>query len=102
MKETLYDKIYRIWEYGGGKETIAYDKDSNPIVVESISGNNIWHYGIKVGNRIYTLETLWMDSYGDDGPKVAPSNYAQLFAGEFDIIEGIADAIKKDLGLKEE
>jgi len=99
--ETIYDKIYRIWEYGGRKETIAYDKDGNPIVAESISGDIIWDYGIRVGNREYTLESLYMDYYGSD-MNVVPSTYAQLFAGEYDIIDAIAEAIKSDLGLKED
>lgn len=94
MEEILYDKIYRIWAYGGGKETIAYDKDNNPIVAESISGDRIWEYGIKVGDREYTLESLAVDGFG-------PQTYASLFSGEYDIIGEITDAIKIDLGLED-
>lgn len=97
----LYEKIYRIWEYGGGQETIGYDKDNNPIVAESVSGRRIWDFGVKVGEREYTLESLYMDYYGS-GMNVVPSNYAQLFAGEFDIIQAICDAIVYDLGLNQE
>ena len=94
--ETLYDKIYRIWQFGGGEEIIGYDMNNNPIVAKSISGSSIWSYGIQVEEREYTLESLFADYYGS-GMSVVPSNYAELFAGEYNIIDSIADAIEKDL-----
>ena len=94
MKETLYDKIYRIWAYGGGEEIIAYDKDNNPIIAKSISGDMIWEYGIKVGDREYTLDSMAADGFG-------PDNYADLFTGRYNLIKEFADAIKIDLGLED-
>lgn len=91
----LYDKIYRIWMYGGGKETIGYDEDNNPIVAESVSGDRIWDFGVKVGEREYTLSSIYEDNYGS-GISVVPSNYAELFAGKYDVIQAICDAIVKD------
>lgn len=99
MKNTkfisLYDKIYRIWEYGGGEETIGYDKDGNPIVAESVSGNSIWDFGVKVGEREYTIDSL-QGERTENGERAVPCNYAQLLAGECDIIKAICDAIVYD------
>lgn len=99
MKNTkligLYDKIYRIWMYGGGQETIGYDKDNNPIVAESVSGKRIWDFGVKVGEREYTLETL-QEKRTENGERAVPCNYAQLLAGECDVIKAICDAIVYD------
>ena len=93
--KTIYDKIYRIWMYGGGKETIGYDMGGNPIVAESISGRRIWDFGVKVGNREYTLETL-QEQRTENGERAVPCNYAQLLAGECDVIRAICDAIVYD------
>lgn len=84
--------------YGGGKETIGYDKDNNPIIAESVSGDMIWDFGVKVGEREYTLETL-QERRTENGERVVPCNYAQLLAGEFNIIQAICAAIVYDFGL---
>lgn len=102
MKNTkligLYDKIYRIWTYGGGEEIIGYDSNNSPIIAKSTSGDSIWDYGVVVGDKEYTLETL-QGERTEYGERAVPCTYAQLFAGECNIIKAIGDAIAKDLCL---
>lgn len=91
----LYEKIYRILEYGGGEETIGYDKIGKPLVMRSTSGDTIWDYGVTVGNFEYTINTL-QDMRTESEKRVVPRNFAELFAGEFDIVRAIADTIERD------
>ena len=92
IRVSLYDKIYRIWMFGGGEEAIALDPNDNPIVAKSISGETIWDYGVEVRGVEYTIDSL-QDMRTENGERAVPCNFAQLFAGECDIIQAITDAI---------
>ena len=87
-----YDTIYRIWMCGGGEETIGIDANNNLIIAKSVSGDTIWDYGVEVNGIEYTIDSM-QDMRTENGERVVPCNFAQLFAGEYDIIQAITDAI---------
>ena len=101
--DNLYKKIYRLWEQTTDIEIVGYDADDNPIKIERVSGDYIWDFGVKVcatekmKGRKYTLSEIavW---YGVGN---APMTYAEIFAGDYDIIQLFADRIMEDYGIEE-
>lgn len=104
--ETIYDKIYRLWEQTTDTEIIGYDADNNPIKIERVSNPenpSIWTMGVSVlptetiKGREYTLWSLATDL----GVGNAPQTYAEIFAGDWDIIALFAEKIAEDYGIEE-
>lgn len=104
--DNLYNKIYRLWEQTTDTEIVGYDADDNPIKIERVSDPeypSIWTMGVRVlpteiiKGREYTLWILASDL----GVGNAPMTYAEIFAGDYDIIRLFADAIMEDYGIKE-
>ena len=104
--ENLYKKIYRLWEQTTDTEIVGYDADNNPIKIERVSNPeipSIWTMGVqvlptdKIRGREYTLWSLATDL----GVGNAPQTYAEVFAGDYDIIRLFAEKIAEDLGIEE-
>ena len=53
---------------------------------------SVWEMGIEANNKVYTVGGLYNECKG-------PGSYAQLFAGTYDIIDGLADLICEDFNL---
>lgn len=88
--DTLYDAVYRLFnegDYGltinvGGIDLRLYEtNDHTPMYV--------WNCGIVANNRVYRVGDLYMKGKG-------PGTYAEIFSGDYDIIDGLADDIYND------
>lgn len=88
----IYNAIYHLFYEGdfnlclnvGGITFRLWEPDR-----ESCS---VWEMGIEANNEVYTVGGLYDKNLG-------PGNYAQLFAGTYDIIDGLADLICEDFNL---
>lgn len=103
--ENLYQKIYNLWEQTTDTEIVGHDADNNPIKIERVSdpeNPTIWTMGVRVlpteiiKGREYTLWSLATDL----GVGNAPQTYAEIFAGDWNIIALFAEKIAEDYGLK--
>ena len=91
MKKKIYEAIYRLFEEGdhgltinvGGIELRFYDAE------KADESPSVWNMGIVANDRVYKVGDLYCDGKG-------PGNYAELFSGDYDIIDGIADEIFND------
>ena len=91
MKNKIYDAIYRLFyecDYRltitvGGIELRLY----NPLLDDN--EDNIWNMGIVANGTVYKMGELYNESKG-------PGTYAELFRGDFDIIDGLAECIYDD------
>lgn len=92
MKKDIYNAIYRLFEEGdykltlnvGGIKMRLYNPEDDDI------DGKVWHRGIIANGRVYLIGDLYYDDLG-------PGNMAQLLRGDFDIIEGFAECIYKDI-----
>lgn len=91
MKKQIYEAVYKLFEEGdygltitvGGISLRLYDPekaDESPVV---------WNRGIVANDCVYRAGDLYCDGLG-------PANMAELFRGDYDIIEGFADEIFND------
>ena len=95
MKDKIYDAIYRLFyecDYRliitvGGIEMRLY----NPLLDDN--EDNIWNMGIVVNGTVYKMGELYNESKG-------PGTYAELFRGDFDIIEGFTEYICDKLSIE--
>ena len=87
MKNQIYNAVYRLFEDGnylltitvGQVELKLYDKNPEDT-------NCVWDMGVTANGTPYTVGELF-------GSGLGPGNYAELFAGEYDIIQGLTDLI---------
>lgn len=89
MKKNLYDAIYRLFNEGDYGLTITVGQVSLKLYEPDKENNTVWEKGIEANGTPYTVEDLYADGLG-------PGTYAELFAGEYDIIEGLAEQIYND------
>ena len=101
--DNLYKKIYRLWTQTTDTEIVGYDGNNNPIKIERVSdpeNPSIWTMGVRVlpteiiKGQEYTLWSLATDL----GVGNAPQTYAEIFAGEWNIIALFAEKIAEDYG----
>ena len=90
MKKEIYNSIYRLFEEGDYGLTIT----AGPLTMKLYDARKeetptVWENGVVVNDQIYQVGDLYNEGQG-------PGNYAELFTGEYDIIEGLADVIYKD------
>ena len=89
METELYNAIYRLFMEGDYGLTIKVGHLSLKLYEPDKENYTIWEKGIEANAIPYTVEDLYVDGLG-------PGTYAQLFAGEYDIIEGLAKQIYSD------
>lgn len=95
MKRQIYNAIFRLFfecDYRltlnvGGIEFRLY----NPLL-DDIE-DNIWNMGIIANGTVYKMGELYHEGKG-------PGSYAELFRGDYDIIEGFTDYICKQLSIE--
>ena len=88
MKDKIYDAIYRLFEEGDYKLTLnvegiemrLYNPEDDNLT------ENIWYRGIVANGTVYQIGDLYSEGLG-------PGTYAELFRGDYDIIEGLAECI---------
>ena len=88
MVKNLYNAIYRLFNEGDYSLTITVGQVSLKLYEPDKEDNTVWEKGIEANGTPYTVGDLYVDGLG-------PGTYAQLFAGEYDIIEGLAEVIYK-------
>ena len=86
MKNEIYKAIYRLFKEGDSKLTIKVGQITLKLYNESI---DIWNYGVLANGMPYTVGALYSVGLG-------PGTYAELFAGEYDIIQGLTEEIYKE------
>lgn len=89
MKKNLYDAIYRLFNEMDYGLVITVGQVSLKLYEPDKENNTVWEKGIEANGTPYTVEDLHADGLG-------PGTYAELFAGEYDIIEGFAEQIYND------
>lgn len=95
MKNEIYNAIYRLFyecDYRliitvGGIELKLYDP------LDDDNEDNVWNWGIIANGTVYIMGELYNEGKG-------PGTYAELFRGDFDIIEGFTDYICKQLSIE--
>ena len=88
MKKNIYNEIYRLFEEGDYGLTI----NVGPLTMRLYNNEedqSVWGRGVVVNDKIYEVGELYGEGQG-------PGNYAQLFAGECDIIQGLTNVIYSD------
>ena len=96
MKKQIYDAVFRLFNKGdysltinvGGISLSLYDPEENN---ESPS---VWNDGIVANSAVYKVGELFSDGKG-------PGTKAELFRGDYDIVDGLATQIYED-NFKEE
>ena len=86
MKKEIYNAIYRLFSEGDSKLTIKVGQITLKLYNES---TDIWNYGVFANGMPYTVGALYSVGLG-------PGDFAQLFAGEYDIIQGLTEEIYKE------
>ena len=92
MRDKIYDAIFRLFEEGdyslaitvGGIELRLYNPEDDNLT------ENIWYRGILANGTVYKMGELYNEGKG-------PGTYAELFRGDFDIIDGFTDYICEQL-----
>lgn len=87
MRDKIYNAIYRLFFEGdyfltitvGGIEFRLYNPGDDDI-------DDVWNMGIIANGIVYKMWELYHEGKG-------PGSYAELFRGDFDIIEGFTDYI---------
>lgn len=87
MRDKIYNAIYRLFEEGdykltlnvGGIEMRLYNPEDDNI-------DDVWNMGIIANGIVYKMWELYNEGKG-------PGSYAELFRGDYDIIEGFTDYI---------
>lgn len=96
MKRQIYNAIFRLFfecDYRltitvGGIEMRLY----NPLLDDN--EDNIWNMGIIANGTVYKMGELYNEGKG-------PGSYAELFRGDYDIIDELAECIYNEKLSKE-
>lgn len=86
MKKQLYNAIYRLFEECQYGLTITVGQVSMSFWEPDKESCTVWEMGISANGKVYSVGSLFDKHLG-------PGSYAQLFAGEFDIINGLTEVI---------
>lgn len=89
MRKLIYDAVYRLFEEGNYNLTINVGQVTLRLHDSGEEDTSIWEFGIDANGEAYTVGELYHDGRG-------PGNYAELFAGEYDIIAGFMEKIYHD------
>ena len=89
MKRELYNAIYRLFEEGSNSLTIKVGQVELKLYDNKKEYQAIWDFGVTANGMPYTVGALYSVGLG-------PGTYAELFAGEYDIIQGLTEEIYKD------
>lgn len=92
MRDKIYDAIFRLFfecDYRltitvGGIDIRLY----NPLLDDN--EDNVWNMGVIANGTVYKMGELYNEGKG-------PGTYAELFRGDFDIIDGFAEYIYNEL-----
>lgn len=86
MKKELYNAIYRLFEECNHGLYINVGPVGLEFWTPEKEDYAVWEIGICANGKVYSVDSLYHKNLG-------PGSYAQLFAGEFDIIEGLTELI---------
>lgn len=88
MKQELYNAIYRLFNEMDYNLTITVGDTTLRLYDPQKEDPSIWERGITADGLVYTLDELAEEHLG-------PSTYAELLAGEYDIISGFVELITR-------
>lgn len=88
MKKELYDAIYRLFKEMDYSLTITVGDTTLRLYDPEEEDPSIWERGITANGWVYTIDELAEKHLG-------PSTYAELLAGEYDIISGFVELIMR-------
>lgn len=88
----IYNAIYRLFSEMDYNLRITVGDITLRLYDFDMADPSIWDKGIMANESAYDLGCLAAEHLG-------PYTYAELFAGEFDIIQGITDLICKDFNI---
>ena len=88
MEKELYNAIYRLFNEMDYNLVITVGDTTLRLYDPQKEDPSIWERGIKANGWVYTLDELAEEHLG-------PSTYAELFAGEYDIISGFVELITR-------
>ena len=91
MKKEIYEAVFRLFNEGdyrltinvGGISLSLYDPEKNN------ETPNVWNDGIVANSVVYRVGDLFSDGKG-------PGTKAELFRGDYDVIDGITEQIYED------
>ena len=89
MKNEIYKAIYRLFEEGSNHLTIKVGQLNLRLYDNKKETNYVWDFGVTANGQPYTVGALYSVGLG-------PGTYAELFAGEYDIIQGLTEEIYKE------
>lgn len=89
--EALYEAVYKLFEECNYRLTLnvegislrLYDPEDDNLT------DNVWNMGVVANGEVYKVGDLYCEGKG-------PGTYAKLFSGDYDIIDGLAEAIYAD------
>lgn len=88
MQKQLYEAIYRLFNEMDYNLAITVGDITLRLYDPKKEDPSIWERGITADGLVYTLDELAEEHLG-------PSTYAELFAGEYDIISGFVELITR-------
>lgn len=88
MKKNLYDAIYRLFKEMDYSLAITVGGTTLRLYDPQTEDPSIWERGITASGWVYTLDELAEEHLG-------PMTYAELLAGEYDIISGFVELITR-------
>lgn len=86
MEKEMYKAIYRIFNEGNANLFINVGDKKLSLYTPDSEYYTVWDFGVNVNGKIYTVGDLFHKGLG-------PGSYAELFAGDYDIIQGLTDLI---------
>ena len=89
MKQEIYNAIYHLFNEGNGGLTIKVGQVKLQLYNNNKEYQSIWDFGVTANGQPYTVGALYSVGLG-------PGTYAELFAGEYDIIQGLTEEIYKE------
>lgn len=95
MKRQIYNAIFRLFFESDYRLTITVGgiefRLYNPLLDDN--EDNIWNMGIIANGTVYKIGELYHEGKG-------PGSYAELFRGDYDIIEGFTEYICEKLSIE--
>ena len=89
MRKKIYEAVYRLFNEGDYGLTINVEGIELGLYDDENESLCVWNMGIVANDRVYMVGDLYGSGKG-------PGSYAELFRGDYDIIDGIAEEIYND------
>ena len=90
MKKELYNAIYHIFDEGNYLLTIKVGQVELKLYeTKPDETDNVWNMGVTANGTPYTVGELYDEDLG-------PGSYAELFAGKYDVIDGLVELVYND------